>query len=127
MSNLQQLLDNISYMSAFQPLDETEMALVKQAAEQINKQVEIPCTACAYCTEECPKRIAIPQYFSLYNAEAQERKTKTFTVQAAYYENLALAFGKASDCIKCGKCEKHCPQHLPVRNYLEDVAAKFER
>ncbi len=127
MSNLQQLLDNISYMSAFQPLDETGMALVKQAAEQINKQVEIPCTACAYCTEECPKRIAIPQYFSLYNAEAQERKTKTFTVQAAYYENLALAFGKASDCIKCGKCEKHCPQHLPVRNYLEEVAAKFER
>ncbi len=127
MSDMRQLLDNISYMSAFQPLNETEMVMVKKAAEQINKDVAIPCTACSYCTEECPKQIAIPQYFSLYNADEQERKTKTFTAQGAYYENLSLAFGKASDCIKCGKCEEHCPQHLPVRKYLEDVAAKFER
>ena len=127
MSDMRQLLDNISYMSAFQPLNETEMAMVRKAAEQINKDVAIPCTACSYCTEECPKQIAIPQYFSLYNADEQERKTKTFTAQGAYYENLSLAFGKASDCIKCGKCEEHCPQHLPVRKYLEDVAAKFER
>ena len=70
--------------------------------------------------------IAIPQYFSLYNADLQEIAEKRWTSQPGYYEHLTLEFGKASDCIKCGQCESMCPQHLPIRTYLEDVAKHFE-
>ena len=56
----------------------------------------------------------------------QELKGKTWTPQEGYYEHLTLSYGKASDCIKCGQCEEMCPQHLPIRQYLEDVAKAFE-
>jgi predicted aldo/keto reductase-like oxidoreductase len=70
--------------------------------------------------------IAIPRYFSLYNAEMQEVPEKGWTPQSGYYDRLTLSFGKASDCLKCGQCEAMCPQHLPIRKYLEIVAEKFE-
>ena len=99
---------------------------MRVAADIINGSITVPCTGCSYCTVNCPRHIAIPQYFSLYNADLQEAKEKGWTPQPGYYEHLTLEFGKASDCIKCGKCESMCPQHLPIRKYLEDVAAHFE-
>ena len=94
--------------------------------EIINSNIAIPCTGCSYCTVDCPKNIAIPKYFSLYNADLQEISGKDWTPQMGYYDSLSTVFGKASDCIKCGKCEKMCPQHLPIREYLVDVAGHFE-
>ena len=126
MSNMEQLLDNTGYMQDFKPLNDEEMALMYTAADIINGNITVPCTGCSYCTVNCPRNIAIPKYFSLYNAEMQEVKEKGWTPQPSYYEHLTLEFGKASDCIKCGRCEAMCPQHLPIRKYLEDVAAKFE-
>ena len=71
--------------------------------------------------------IVIPRYFSLYNADKQEVATKGWTPQGEYYENLTTIFGKASDCIACGQCESACPQHLPIIEYLKEVAAHFEK
>ncbi len=126
MSNIEQLLDNTSYMREFQPLNETEQALVRQAAEIINSGIAIPCTGCSYCTEGCPMKIAIPKYFSLYNADLQETETKGWTPQGEYYDNLTKTFGKASECIACGQCEGVCPQHLPIIEHLKTVAGYFE-
>ena len=126
MSNMEQLLDNTGYMKDFRPLDAEELALMKKAAEIINESIAVPCTGCSYCTVNCPMHIAIPKYFSLYNADLQELAEKGWTPQGSYYANLTLQFGKASDCIKCGRCEAMCPQHLPIRRYLEDVAKHFE-
>ena len=126
MSNMEQLLDNTGYMKDFRPLDAEELALMKKAAEIINESIAVPCTGCSYCTVNCPMHIAIPKYFSLYNADLQELKEKSWTPQGSYYANLTLQFGKAGDCIKCGRCEAMCPQHLPIRRYLEDVAKHFE-
>lgn len=55
------------------------------------------------------------------------RTTGSFSSQMVYYNNIAISHGKASDCINCGKCEQACPQHLPIREYLKDVADKFEK
>lgn len=126
MSNMEQLLDNMSYMENFEPLTQEENKVVEEAVRIINESIAIPCTGCSYCTDGCPKKIAIPQYFSLYNADLQEID-KPFNAQGVYYGNLTKEFGKASECIKCGQCERACPQHIKIIEGLEKVAEKFEQ
>lgn len=127
MSNMDQLLDNTGYMTDFQPLDGEEQQLVRRAVDIINDKIAIPCTGCSYCTEGCPMHIAIPKYFSLYNADLQEIKEKGWSPHGEYYDNLTSTFGKASACIGCKQCERVCPQHLPVVEHLKTVAGYFEQ
>ncbi len=125
MSSLEQLKDNLSYMKDFVPLNNIELQLIQKVVEQLNSLTYIPCTACNYCKEGCPKKIAIPEYFSLYNSYKQ-KTIDNFSSQSVYYHNLIANHGKASDCIKCKKCEKSCPQHINITKYLEEVAKTFE-
>ena len=126
MSNLSQMEDNTSYMQDFRPLSEEEKQLCFKAAQIINSQIAIPCTACHYCTEGCPMKIAIPEYFSLYNEDMREHlEEKGWTINYSYYGHLTEKRGKASDCIGCGQCESVCPQHLPIIERLKDVAKHF--
>lgn len=125
MGTMEQMADNLSYMKDFRPLDPEELEVLAQAAKIVRAGVAIPCTACRYCVSEstCPKDIMIPDYFAMYN----DKKQYNSMTSGIYYENLALLHGKASDCIGCGLCEKHCPQHLPIREHLKEVAAMFEK
>lgn len=127
MSNVGQMKDNLSYMEHFKPLTKEEKALCFKAAETINGQIAVPCTGCSYCTEGCPMKIAIPQYFSLYNEDMRENLAeKGWTVNFTNYANLANKFGKAKDCIACGQCERVCPQHLPIIKTLKAVSEHFD-
>lgn len=127
MSNVAQMQDNLSYMENFRPLTEEEQALCFKVADVINSQIAIPCTACHYCTEGCPMRIAIPEYFSLYNEDMREHlEEKGWTVNFTNYQLLGNKFGKASECIECGQCEGVCPQHLTIIDFLKQVAAHYE-
>ena len=124
MSNMEQMQDNISFMRDFKPLDETERAAVEKVQEIFHSKDLIPCTACRYCTDGCPKHISIPDLFAIMNAKQIHHDWNA----DCYYEDVHTAPGrKASDCLKCGKCEKVCPQHLPIRKLLEQVAAEFEK
>ncbi|WP_365912422.1 aldo/keto reductase [uncultured Gemmiger sp.] len=124
MSNMEQMKDNLSYMRDFKPLNETELAAVNKVQEIFHKMNMIPCTACRYCVEGCPKQISIPDLFAIMNIKQLHHDWNA----DYYYEEVHTAPGRrASDCLKCGKCEKICPQHLPIRKLLEEVAKEFDK
>ncbi len=123
MSSLAQMQDNISYMKNFVPLNKRELAAIKDVQEVFNGLHLIPCTACRYCTDGCPQHIAIPDLFATMNSKKLYKDWN-----ADYYYGIHTGPGRrASDCLKCGKCEKACPQNLPIRQLLEDVAKEFEK
>ena len=122
MSNIEQVEDNIGYMRNFQPLTDKEHEAVSKTVQIINDSIAIPCTACRYCIEGCPKHIAIPEYFALYN---NQKQFGLLAGLATTYGNLTATHGKPDDCINCKQCEKHCPQHLPITENLKLVAEAF--
>ena len=126
MSTMEQMQDNISAMKDFKPLDDKEMEAVHKVCDIFKSLNLIPCTSCRYCIEEneCPMGIRIPDMFSSLNAHEAFHNWNT----GYYYSNIITGngHGKASECIKCGKCERVCPQHLEIRKLLENVARTFE-
>ena len=122
MSNFEQLKDNVSYMKDFKPINKEEQEAIDKVVKILKELGGIPCTACRYCVEGCPMKISIPDLFACYNAKKQFNDWNS----SMYYEKHTKENGKASACIKCGACERVCPQHLPIRKLLEDVKETFE-
>ena len=123
MSNMQQVTDNVSYMHDFKPLNEEEMQVIRQAREIIGASKDVPCTACGYCLEGCPRHIAIPKVFAAMNKQlvgGQLTEAKEDYRQAVREGNFASA------CIACGKCEDACPQHIAIISQLQECANALE-
>lgn len=121
MSSLEQLEDNMDTLDPLRPLSGRETETLAQVAELIRASIAIPCTACRYCTDGCPRKICIPDYFLLYN----DRKLGKLLPQGRL-EQLLREHGTPSDCVACGQCEGQCPQHLSIIRLLQDVARELE-
>ena len=122
MSNIEQMEDNLSYMKDFQPLNAEEQAAIRKAQEELNSSKGIPCTACHYCTDGCPKKIPIPEIFAARNqqliwGQLEEGKKA--------YEQAIAGVGSAADCIACGQCERACPQQLKAIDRLKECSTAF--
>ena len=127
MSNVDQVMDNVSFMEVFKPLDADERKLLGDVADMINSATAVPCTGCAYCTDGCPRKIPIPQFFSLYNEDMREAKDKGWSANETFYRMLAGEDKRAGDCIGCGQCERICPQHLPIIKHLQEVSGHYDK
>ena len=99
-------------------------ALIEQVKEEIKKHVKVGCTGCGYCMP-CPRGVDIPGTFRCYNAMYSEGKKsgrKDYLQCTAFRKDTA----SASQCVGCGKCEKHCPQHIEIRKELKCAASELE-
>ena len=120
MSNMEQMEDNLSVMKNFNGLSEEERKTLDEAREALNKIPLIPCTSCNYCAKVCPQHIGISgsftamNYLTLYKDKAAAKHQEDW---------LVSGHGRkpASECIKCGKCEVVCPQHISIREELVRV------
>jgi len=123
MSDLDQVRENVSFMAPALPLNETELAAVEAVRDHLRSMKLIGCTGCRYCVDGCPMGILIPDLFHSLDFRAERHDWN----QDRYYRTvLTKDHGKASDCIQCGACEMSCPQNLPIRDYLVQIAEKFE-
>lgn len=124
MSDTEQMEDNLSYMKNFQPLNEDEQKIIQQAQRIFGNSSTIPCTACHYCTDGCPKQIPIPDIFSAANKQLGNGQR----AEAVHSYQMTVSEGHhASDCINCKQCERACPQHLPITEHLKQCADMFEK
>ena len=122
MSNIEQMEDNLSYMKDFQPLNEEEQRIIREAQRLLGRSASIPCTGCRYCTEGCPQQIRIPDIFAAMNKQlgnGQMAEAREMYCEAAPQGH------RASDCLGCGQCENACPQHLDIIKYLKQGAELF--
>lgn len=100
--------------------------LYEKIKECIEKQGKIPCTACGYCIRECPQNIMIPNIISVMNTYKEVYKTKVVGGAMSVYRSEVHGKGQASDCIQCGRCERRCPQKLPIRKHMTEAEKMFE-
>ncbi len=124
MSNLEQMQDNTSFMADFKPLNAHEQDVIRQAQDILANIHQIPCTACHYCTGGCPMKIKIPDLFAAMNTYLIYGNMKS--AKQHYDWNTAGEHGKASACIQCGQCEMQCPQHIEIRQWLQEIAKTLE-
>ena len=98
--------------------------MLKNVVAAINSKMKVGCTGCGYCVP-CPKNVDIPGTFAAYNRRYQEGRFWGF-IDYTICTMLRKNSTAASNCVGCGKCEKHCPQQIPIRKKLQEAQAVLE-
>lgn len=126
MNSMEQVQDNCKTASEVQigEFGEEEKALLDRVVKCINKKMKVGCTGCRYCMP-CPMKVDIPGTFAAYNRRYSEG---WFSAVKDYLMCTALRkdSSAASNCIQCGKCEQHCPQHIEIRKELKEAKKVLE-
>ena len=126
MNDVAQVRENVRIASRSPAghLTQEELKIYEEALAAINASVKVGCTGCGYC-QPCPKGVDIPGCFAAYNHSYTE-KYRSALMEYMMTTTMRKNRTNASLCVKCGKCEQHCPQHLPIRKELENVVRRLE-
>lgn len=126
MNSMEMVQDNIQTASTVSEgeLTESDQAMFAEVVKAIRSKMKVGCTACGYCVP-CPAGVDIPGTFSAYNHIYTEnlRSGRKEYLQCTGFRKTSTA---ASNCIGCGKCEKHCPQGISIRQELKNAAKELE-
>ena len=122
MSTLEQMEQNIGYMSPFKPLDETERGAIQAALKAMAARPSVPCTACRYCEKGCPQGIAISQVFAARNTELVYDNPEGGKNS---YRFALMQGGDPATCVGCGQCEAACPQKISIIDELKKAVAAY--
>lgn len=126
MNSIDMVKENIRIAETAEPnqFREQEQALIAQVREEIQKKMKVPCTGCGYCMP-CPQHVDIPMAFHCYNLRYAEGKHSGMW---EYVQSTAMRRDttSASQCIGCGKCERHCPQGIQIREKLKEAVRELE-
>ncbi len=120
MSTLEQVEDNAATFTRFQPLTQAELALVEETAAALRARVKNGCTGCRYCMP-CPAGVDIPKSFRIWNRMAMYQN---YPVTRRDWKGME-AEARPDQCYRCGRCERLCPQHLPIRAQLAQAHAEI--
>jgi len=126
MNSVEMVQENVKSASTAEvgEFTENEQNLLEEVVKSINEKMKVGCTGCGYCMP-CPKKVDIPGTFSAYNKLYTDGK---FTGLKEYVMCTLLRKDStsASNCIECGKCEQHCPQHIEIRKELKNAKKELE-
>lgn len=126
MNSIDMVKENIRIAETAEPnqFGEQEQALIAQVREEIQRKMKVPCTGCGYCMP-CPQHVDIPMAFHCYNLRYAEGKHSGMW---EYVQSTAMRRDttSASQCIGCGKCERHCPQGIQIREKLKEAVRELE-
>ena len=126
MNSLEQMRDNISTFKDFTKFTSAQIQVIDNARAELTKIPLIPCTACDYCATVCPQKLPISGFFMMLN-HLTLFENKTFAARREGWPASARDKNSASGCIKCGRYESVCPQHIPIRKNLVRFVDEFER
>ena len=122
MSSMEQVEDNLRTFGDFKPLSEAEQTTIREVVELMNSRIQNGCTGCRYCMP-CPAGVNIPGSFGCWN---RYHMYQNYNVVKHHWENDLGDAQQPKNCIKCGKCEQACPQHLHIREDLERAQADLD-
>ena len=126
MNSLDMIEENVKTASEISvgEFGSEEEKMLQKAVQAINAKMKVRCTSCGYCMP-CPKNVDIPGTFAAYNRCYSEGKKAAF-MEYFMCTGMRKTSSAASNCIECGKCEQHCPQHIEIRKELKKARRQLE-
>ena len=126
MNSLEMVQENLCTANEAHPgcITQQEREIYRKVVDAINENMKVGCTGCRYCMP-CPRGVDIPGTFAAYNRISSDGYWKTLT-EYFMMTGVRRDYTGPGNCIGCGKCEQHCPQHLPIRQELQNAKKALE-